>query len=111
MRDTEPLEPMWETDESLGLGSRALVGVASLGAGLLRMTAPQAFRYASGQQPAFHFSWGAKEYRLGRDGIQSRRRSERGWEDNPRSNYNDAVEMKQTRAAKKAASKTSEPRD
>jgi hypothetical protein len=94
---------MWETDERPGLGARALVGGASVAAGFLRLAAPQVFRYASGQQPALHFSWGAKEYRLGREGLQSRRRTEQGWEDNPRSNYNDAVEKKQTKKAKQAA--------
>ena len=92
---------MWETDESPSLPARALVGVASVASFVLRSAAPQAFRFASGQQPAVHFSWGTKEYRLGKDGLQSRRRSEGGWEDNPRSNYSDAVDKKQSRAAKR----------
>jgi len=106
MRETEALEPMWESEEDLGLGVRLLVGGTSVAAGLLRLTLPRAFQFASGQQPALHFSWGAKEYRLGREGLQSRRRSEKGWEDNPRSNYNDAVEKKQQRAAKQSTGKS-----
>lgn len=105
MRDTESIEPMWETAEGTGLSGKFLVGSAGLAAGLLRLTVPHLFRYASGQQPSLHLSWGAKEYRLGREGLQSRRRSERGWEDNPRSNYNEAVDKKQKRKAAKASSK------
>ena len=100
VRDTQPLEPMWECDESPSLPARALVSAASVASFLLRSAAPRAFRFAAGQQPAVHFSWGTKEYRLGREGLQNRRRSEGGWEDNPRSNYSDAVDKKQTRAAK-----------
>ena len=101
VRETDPLEPMWECDESPSLSARALVGAASVASFVLRSAAPQAFRFAAGQQPAVHFSWGTKEYRLGRGGLQTRRRSEGGWEDNPRSNYSDAVDNKQARAAKR----------
>ena len=101
VRDTKPLEPMWECDESPSLPARVLVGVASVASFVLRSAAPQAFRFASGQHPAVHFSWGTKEYRLGREGLQTRRRAEGGWEDNPRSNYSAAVEKKQARATKR----------
>ena len=101
MRDTEPLEPMWETNASPGVANKLFFGGAGLAAAALRLVAPQLFRYASGQQPSVRFSWGSKEYRLGREGLESRRRSENGWGDNPRSNYNDAVAKKQNRKSAK----------
>ena len=100
MRETDSLEPMWEAEETPSLRARLLVGGATVAKTALQWMVPQVFHFASGQQPALHFSWGPKEYRIGPEGLQSRRRSERGWEDNPRSNYNDAVEKKQKRANK-----------
>lgn len=113
MRETDSLEPMWERRSDAGRAEKFVVGTAGLAAGLLRVTLPRLFSYTSGQQPAFHLAWGAREYRIGRDGLESRRRSEKGWEDNPRSNYNEAIAKKQQRKAggnkSRSADETPEP--
>jgi len=89
-------------DAELGFSSRVILTGAGIAARVVRLLAPRAFFFASGQQPAVTLSWGANEYRVGREGLQRRRRREAGWEDNPQSNYNEAVAKKQAKAAKKA---------
>ena len=91
MRDTEPIEPMWEGPSDPGLGQRIAAAGVALGAGILKRTSPHVFSWAAGQSPGFAFAWGAHEYSLGRQGIRRRRRRGAGWEDNPRSNYSEAV--------------------
>ena len=102
MRDVSSLEPQWEVDSEPGLRMRILLGGASIAARLIRGIAPQAFHFARGQRPSLSIGWGTREYRIGREGLERRRRSEAGWEDNPRSNYNEAVAKKQAKSAKKA---------
>ena len=102
MRDVSSLEPQWEVDSEPGLRMRILLGGASIAARLIRGIAPRAFHFARGQRPSLSIGWGTREYRIGREGLERRRRSEAGWEDNPRSNYNEAVAKKQAKSAKKA---------
>ncbi len=103
MRDTDPIEPMWETGAEPGITGRAWGVVATVSAGLLRRLAPHVSGWARGQRPSVIVGWGASEYRLGRRVATRRRADGPGWDDNPRSNYNEAVRKKQERVAAKEA--------
>ncbi len=113
MRETEGLDPMWENAAQRPRGSRVLGAAATVVGGVARRIAPHLLGWASAQRPEFAVAWGAREVRLRRDGLHRGRRSGPGWEDNPRRNYNDAVEKKQQRAAasdaKAGAEGTPEP--
>ncbi len=99
MRDTQGLDPMWENDAQRARGSR-VIGVAT-GAvkAVASRVAPHLLNWASAQRPQVVVAWGLKEYRLRRDGIISGRREGPEWGDNPRRNYNEAVQKRQEKAA------------
>ncbi len=109
MRETDPIDPMWEGAGDVKPGPRlASAGVRRLGA-LAGKLAPNVVSWASGMAPELRLSWGARVYHLRRDGMVSVRRAGEGYEDNPRRNYNDAVEKRQARAAKVVEEAPPEP--
>ncbi len=57
-------------------------------------------------QPQVRVAWGSREYQLRQDGVATVRRAEPGFEDNPRSNYNDRLRKRQERKAPPAPPKT-----
>jgi hypothetical protein len=103
MRDTQGLDPMWENDAQHAGGSRVVKAVVGTVGGVARRIAPHLLKWAAAQRPQMTLSWGLREYHLQKDGVLSTRRQGSGWDDNPRRNYNDAVERKQQRAATKEA--------
>ncbi len=103
MRNTETIEPMWEDDARAEAGSGLVRGLVRVVGGVAGKVAPHLFNWASAQRPEVRVGWGLREYRLQREGVVSLRRSGDGWGDNPRRNYNDAVQKRQERAARKAA--------
>jgi len=97
MRETESIEPMWEEPTSPGLGARAWGLALTLGAGAAKRLTPHLAGWARGMHPGLVVRWGSGEYDFGRR-MRTRRRSEgEGWDDNPRTNYNDAVRKRQDR--------------
>ncbi len=62
-----------------------------------RTVAPFLVTWVRGMQPQVRVAWGSVEYQLRRDGVTSVRRDEPGFEDNPRSNYNDRLRKRQER--------------
>ena len=101
MRETEPISPAWEgRDEN---EARRLPGSGPAGAALravaeaTRKLSSPLYMWLSGKAPEFKLSWGASEYTLRYDGIHMLRRTGKDWTDNPRSNYNDAVERRQAK--------------
>ena len=102
MRDSETLDPMWET--ATPPGGKALRLLSRLATGAARRTAPHLFSWARGRSPAVVLAWGSRELRLGREGLARRRRAGAGWEDNPRSNYNEG--WRRSQALAEARSRT-----
>ena len=102
MRDTESIAPAWEGEEA----ETVLQGTGPVGAmfrsltGATRKLSPPLFHWLSGKSPEFKLAWGASEYALRFDGIHKVRRRGNHWGDNPRSNYNEAVERRQNKSAK-----------
>ena len=70
-----------------------------------RTVAPFLVTWARGMQPQVRVAWGSVEYQLRRDGVTAVRRDEPGFEDNPRSNYNDRLRKRQERKAPAEAPK------
>ena len=105
MRDTESIDPAWEGE---GQTPQALPGTGPAGkalrsfAGVTRALSPSLFHWIAGKAPEIKLAWGTREYALRTDGIHEVRRGGGQWGDNPRSNYNDAVERRQNKAKKKA---------
>lgn len=62
-----------------------------------RTFAPFLVTWVRGMEPQVRLAWGSTEYRLRRNGLTSARRPEPGFEDNPRSNYNDRLRKRQER--------------
>lgn len=105
MRETESISPAWEArDES---ADPPLPGTGPAGAalralaGATRRVSPPLYQWLSGKAPELKFAWGASEYALRHDGIHMLRRQGKEWSDKPRSNYNEAVERRQSKRAKK----------
>jgi hypothetical protein len=97
MRETETIDPMWEGADGVEPGPRiARLGVRWVGAALKRF-APAVVNWTTGMAPELQMTWGARVYHLRRDGIVWVRRSGPGYDDNPRRNYNEAVERRQQR--------------
>jgi hypothetical protein len=103
MRDTEPINPAWESSED---EERALPGTGPAGtvlrslAGATRKLSPGLFHWLSSKAPEVRVAWGARQYALRFDGVHELRREGKQWGDNPRSNYNDAVERRQSKTSK-----------
>ncbi len=106
MRDVSSLDPMWdpETPPKVRGG-----GVVRLFGKVGKAVAPHLLRWAAGMQPQLRVAWGATEYRLTRDGIASVRRQGPGFEDNPRSNYNERLRKRQEKAAANATAAEAAP--
>jgi hypothetical protein len=108
MRETDSIAPAWEGRQKSE--TKALPGTGPAGsalralAGATRKISPPLYMWLSGKAPEFKVAWGAREYALRFDGVHMLRREGKGWSDNPRSNYNDAVERRQTRGKSKAKS-------
>lgn len=112
MRNTETIEPMWEDDQRQESGSGLVRGLARLAGGVAGKVAPHLLNWASAQRPEVRVGWGLREYHLQREGVVSLRRQGEGWDDNPRRNYNEAVEKRQQRqAAREAAEAEAPPAD
>jgi|GEM_PF-1579074 len=94
MRNTDDLDPMWEASR----GDKAAGPALKLVAGLTRRLVPHLHRFVAAQRPEVRMSWGIDQYRVGRDGLKKQRRVGPGWEDNPRNNYNVAVERRLKKA-------------
>ena len=110
MTETETIDPMWEAAAPpRGRTLRLLTGLA---AGVARRTAPHLFSWARGGHPAVVLAWGSRELRVGRDGLTTRRRDGAGWEDNPRSNFNEGWRRSQVLAeARSRADEVRQERD
>ncbi len=106
MRETDPIEPTWEGDRVTSVPSRVVAGLLRVASGVARRATPHLHRWAAGQRPGLIVAWGPREYAVRGDGIARRRREEEGWSDNPRSNYNEAVERRQQREAPPAVDPT-----
>ena len=106
MRDVSSLDPMWdpETPPKVRGG-----GVVRLFGRVGKAVAPHLLKWAAGMQPQLRVAWGATEYRLTREGIASVRRQGPGFEDNPRSNYNDRLRKRQEKAAANATAPEAAP--
>lgn len=101
MRETDGIEPMWEEPSEPGVGARVWGLALTVGAGAAKRLVPHLAGWARGMRPGLVVHWGSGEYNLGRR-ILSRRRAEGpGWDDNPRTNYNEAVRKRQERDADK----------
>jgi len=107
MRDASSLDPMWEPDTPRSLRGAALLRGA---ARLAHTVAPFVVTWVQGMKPQLRLAWGATEYHVRRDGIAALRRSGQGFEDNPRSNYNERVQKRQEKAATSPASPAQAPR-
>ena len=105
MRETDGLDPMWENDDDAA-GSRLVRVAARALGGAARRLAPHALTWAEAQRPQLTVAWGLGIYHLQRGGIVRTRRAGEGWGDNPRRNYNDAVQKRQDRAARDDESAT-----
>ena len=98
MRDTEAIDPAWERSDG---EDRPLPGTGPAGtvlrslAGATRKLSPGLFHWLSGKAPEVMIAWGARQFALRFDGVHELRRDGKQWGDNPRSNYNDAVERRQ----------------
>jgi len=105
MRDTDYIDPAWEGNEQ---PSRALPGTGPAGrvlrslAGVTRTLSPALFHWIAGKAPELKLAWGTREYALRSDGVHEIRRDGGQWGDNPRSNYNAAVERRQKKSRAKA---------
>ena len=86
---------MWERDGE----EPAPRGAALLAAGhrLAAVIAPHLLRFVAARRPQLRIAWGSREYHLRRDGIQTLRRDAPGFEDNPRTNYNDRLKKRHER--------------
>ncbi|MCO4770311.1 MAG: hypothetical protein KDA24_09800 [Deltaproteobacteria bacterium] len=100
------LDPMWDPEPEHTLRGGALVRVLGR---LGKTVAPHLVSWAAGMHPQLRVSWGATEYHVRRDGIAAMRRGEPGFEDNPRSNYNERLRKRQERAARVAPDPAPEP--
>jgi len=106
MRETDSIAPAWEGRQDTE--TKALPGTGPAGsalrvlAGATRRLSSPLYMWLSGKAPEFKIAWGAREYSLRFDGVHMLRRGGKGWSDNPRSNYNDAVERRQTKGKGKA---------
>lgn len=101
MRDVSSLDPMWEPETPRSVRAQAAVRGA---ARVAKMVSPFVVTWVTGMKPKLRFAWGSTEYHLRRDGIAALRRTGPGFEDNPRSNYNERVRMRQDRAQATATS-------
>jgi len=94
MRDVSSLDPMWDPETPRSVRAQKMVrGVARVA----KIVAPFVVTWAKGMKPQLRFAWGSTEYQLHSDGIAAHRRRGPGFEDNPRSNYNERVRMRQER--------------
>lgn len=106
MRETDDIAPAWEGRQDSK--TQPLPGTGPAGtalralAGATRTLSPSLYMWLSGKAPEFKIAWGASEYALRFDGVHMLRRAGKGWSDNPRSNYNDAVERRQKKGKSKA---------
>ncbi len=96
MRDVRSLDPMWDPDTPKPLRGRALAHAVGR---VAKAVAPFLVTWAAGMKPQLRLAWGSTEYHLQRDGIAAVRRDGPGFDDNPRSNYNERLRMRQERAA------------
>lgn len=96
MRDTRPLDPMWDPEPEPGpaRGGAFVQGAARV----LGAVAPALVTWVRGMRPQVRVAWGATEYHLQRDGVVATRRDGPGFEDNPRSNYNERVAKRQAKS-------------
>lgn len=99
MRDTTGLDPMWESGERSEAGSRLVRALGSVVRGAGKRIAPRVLSWASAQRPRLSLAWGRKVVHVRGDGVVTTRREGEGWGDNPRRNYNEAVQKRQERAA------------
>lgn len=97
-RDTSSLDPMWQGAKQ-ARGSTLVRAAVAVGGGVARRVAPHVLRFVAAQQPEVELRWGAEAIRVARDGVRRARRGGDGWGDNPRRNYNDAVQRQQERGA------------
>lgn len=98
MRESSPIEPMWEAEGQgappSGPGSSVLRTAARFAGRVARTLNPPLHRWLIGKAPTLRISWGPNDYELRPDGVVTHRRDGEGWGDNPRSNYNDRFEKK-----------------
>lgn len=90
MRETDPLDPAWDSVPRGGRLTRLLGRAAAA-------VAPHVLRWGEGRAPELRFAWGERQWRVDRDGLRSALRQGAGWEGNPRSNYNERVRKQQER--------------
>lgn len=107
MRDTRPLDPMWDPEPESGpaRGGAFVQGAARV----LGAMAPALVTWVKGMRPQLRVAWGATEYHLQRDGLVATRRDGPGFEDNPRSNYNERVAKRQAKSPPPPASEPAPP--
>jgi len=74
-----------------------------------RAVAPNLVTWVKGMHPRLRVAWGSTEYSLRTDGFVAERRPDPGFEDNPRSNYNERLKKRQDKAAAQAAEVHPEP--
>ncbi len=105
MRDTDSIAPAWEGRD--GEQVRPLPGTGPAGSALralaetTRKLSPPLYQWLAGKAPEFKLAWGAREYQLRFDGVHQLRREGSDWSDNPRSNYNEAVDRRQRKKGSK----------
>jgi len=74
-----------------------------------RAVAPNLVTWVKGMHPRLRVAWGSTEYSLRTDGFVAARRPDPGFEDNPRSNYNERLKKRQDKAAAQAAEVQRDP--
>ncbi len=101
MRETDSIEPMWEDPGQTSVGARVWGLALTVSAGAAKRLVPHLAGWARGMRPGVVVQWGSGEYNVGRRIRTRRRAGGEGWDDNPRTNYNDAVRKRQDREAGK----------
>jgi len=100
MRESSPIEPMWEAegqdDPPSGPGSSLVRTAARMVGRVARTLNPPLHRWLIGKAPALHVSWGSSDYELRPDGVVVNRREGEGWRSNPTTNYNERFEKKKS---------------
>lgn len=108
MRDVSSVDPMWKPGQDEDAPARGGFLVRGLGR-VVKTVAPFLVTWVEGMHPQVRVSWGSTEYHLRRDGIVAVRRDEPGFDDNPRSNYNDRLRKRQEKAGRTQAAPAPAP--
>lgn len=108
IRDTSSLNRPWEDERPAPLLIRAAARAHRTLGRVARQVSPHWARWAEGMSPELEFGWGGRVWALRRGEVTWRAREGEGFGDNPRRNYNEAVERRQQRVARKASASEDE---